>query len=215
MPESRHLLLQDTALRYFHEVAQCGSLSEASARLHVAASAISRQIAALEERLGTPLFDRAPTGLRPTRALALILPWAEQAQEAAVGLLRQLSQVEQQPTGSVRLAVPPAVGSLFLAPALPKLRAAFPELVVELAPATALVDVARQVAPGAFVVVSHLSLGRRPAIAAVRAVAEFGVPTFYAGNAFIAAPTRHRLAGTYLGDSLREAVRIIETALAG
>ncbi|WP_347615130.1 LysR family transcriptional regulator, partial [Comamonas thiooxydans] len=63
MPESRHLLLQDTALRYFHEVAQCGSLSEASARLHVAASAISRQIAALEERLGTPLFERHPRGM--------------------------------------------------------------------------------------------------------------------------------------------------------
>ena len=62
MPESRHLLLQDTALRYFHEVAQCGSLSEASARLHVAASAISRQIAALEARLGTPLFERHPRG---------------------------------------------------------------------------------------------------------------------------------------------------------
>src|SRR2546427_7134284 len=38
MPDARHLLLQDTALRYFHEVAQCGSLTEASARLHVAAS---------------------------------------------------------------------------------------------------------------------------------------------------------------------------------
>ena len=45
-------------------------------------------------------------------------------------------------------------------------------------------------------------------------MAELGVPTFYAGNAFIAAPTRQRLPGTYLGDSLREAVRVIETALA-
>ena len=81
-------------------------------------------------------------------------------------------------------------------------------------PATALVDIAHQVEPSAFVVVSHLSVGRRPAIDAVRAAAEFGVPTFYAGNAFIAAPTRQRLPGTYLGDSLRDAVRVIETALA-
>jgi MerR family transcriptional regulator, light-induced transcriptional regulator len=82
-------------------------------------------------------------------------------------------------------------------------------------PAAALVDVARQVDPAAFVVVSHLSLGRRPAMEAVRAVAGLGVPTFYAGNAFIAAPTRQRLPGTYLGDSVCDAVRIIETALAG
>ena len=49
-------LLQDTTLRYFLEVAQSGSLTEASARLHVAASALSRQIAGLEAQLGTPLF---------------------------------------------------------------------------------------------------------------------------------------------------------------
>jgi methanogenic corrinoid protein MtbC1 len=80
-------------------------------------------------------------------------------------------------------------------------------------PATALVDIAHQADPGAFVVVSHLSLGRRPAIEAVRAVAELGVLTFYAGNAFIAAPTRRRLPGRYLGESVFDAARVIETAL--
>ena len=40
-------LLQDTTLRYFLAVAQSGSLTEASARLHVAASALSRQIEGL------------------------------------------------------------------------------------------------------------------------------------------------------------------------
>ena len=47
------------ALRYFVEVAQAGSLSGASERLHVAVSAISRQIAKLEEQAGAPLFERA------------------------------------------------------------------------------------------------------------------------------------------------------------
>ena len=82
-------------------------------------------------------------------------------------------------------------------------------------PIAALVDVARQLEPAAFVVVSHLSVGRRPAMEAVGAVARLGVPTFYAGNAFIAAPTRQRLPGTYLGDSVCDAAGIIETALAG
>lgn len=80
-------------------------------------------------------------------------------------------------------------------------------------PVKALVDIAHQAEPGAFVVVSHLSLGRRPAIEAIRTVAELGVPTFYAGNAFVAVPTRRRLPGTYLGDSVFDAVRVIETAL--
>jgi len=80
-------------------------------------------------------------------------------------------------------------------------------------PVTALVSTMNRVGPSAVVVVSHLSTGRRLAAQAVRTVAEFGVPTFYAGNAFISASTRHRMPGRYLGDSLRDAARVIETAL--
>jgi hypothetical protein len=36
---------------------------------------------------------------------------------------------------------------------------------------------------------------------------------FYAGNAFIAAPTRQRLPAIYLGDSIRDAARIIQAAI--
>jgi hypothetical protein len=78
-------------------------------------------------------------------------------------------------------------------------------------PSTTLVITARQVDPAAVIVVSHLSIGRRAAMDAVRAVAALGVPTFYAGNAFIAAPIRQRLPGRYLGDSIRAAARIVES----
>ena len=78
---------------------------------------------------------------------------------------------------------------------------------------TAAPTVGDRVEPSAVVVVSHLSAGRRLAAQAVRTVAEFGVPTFYAGNAFISASTRHRMPGRYLGDSLRDAARVVETAL--
>ena len=53
------------ALRYFVEVAQAGSLSGASERLHVAVSAISRQIAKLEEEEGAPLLERDARGMVP------------------------------------------------------------------------------------------------------------------------------------------------------
>jgi MerR family transcriptional regulator, light-induced transcriptional regulator len=78
-------------------------------------------------------------------------------------------------------------------------------------PSTTLVITARQVDPAAVVVVSHLSIGRRTAMDAVRAVAALGVPTFYAGNAFIASPIRERLPGKYLGDSIRAAARVVES----
>lgn len=57
-----HLLL-GTASRYFLEVARTGSVTEAAARLHVAASAVSRQIGKLEEGLGCALFERRARGM--------------------------------------------------------------------------------------------------------------------------------------------------------
>ena len=45
-------------LRYFVEIAECGSFSAAAERLYIAQSALSRQIKELEQQLGTPLFER-------------------------------------------------------------------------------------------------------------------------------------------------------------
>ncbi|MGL6061879.1 MAG: LysR family transcriptional regulator, partial [Bradyrhizobium sp.] len=58
------------ALRYFFEVVQYGSFRRAAEKIHVAASAINRQITLLESSLGAKLFDRerGPGGLRLTEA---------------------------------------------------------------------------------------------------------------------------------------------------
>jgi MerR family transcriptional regulator, light-induced transcriptional regulator len=80
-------------------------------------------------------------------------------------------------------------------------------------PAAALLDAASRVDAVAVVVVSHLAVGRRAAVDAIRAVSASGVRTFYAGNAFMAAPVRRRIPGTYLGESLRSAARMVEWAL--
>ena len=51
-------------LKYFLEVARCGSIRKAAQNLFVASSAINRQILRLEDELGAKLFDRVPTGIR-------------------------------------------------------------------------------------------------------------------------------------------------------
>lgn len=55
--------MQHIALRYFQEVARTGSITEASERLNVSGSAISRQIAKLEQELEVELFERRPRGM--------------------------------------------------------------------------------------------------------------------------------------------------------
>jgi hypothetical protein len=82
-------------------------------------------------------------------------------------------------------------------------------------PGPALLATVEKTEPAAVVVVSHLSMGRRLAMDAIRTAAGLGVPTFYAGNAFISASTRHRIPGIYLGDSPSDAARVMETAIAG
>lgn len=56
------------ALKYFDMIRRCGSIREAARRLHVASSAVNRQLLQLEEELGTPLFERMPGGLQLTAA---------------------------------------------------------------------------------------------------------------------------------------------------
>ena len=55
-------------LRYFNEVAKLGSIRKAADRLHVAPSAVSRQIAQLEHEVDAVLFERSKGGVQLTVA---------------------------------------------------------------------------------------------------------------------------------------------------
>ena len=61
-------MLHGRMLTYLDEVARAGSMRKAANSLNVAASAINRQILALEDELGTPLFLRLPRRLVLTAA---------------------------------------------------------------------------------------------------------------------------------------------------
>jgi DNA-binding transcriptional LysR family regulator len=74
---------------YFDEVAKLRSIKRASERLHIAPSAIDRQILQLEGQLGTRLFDRSPQGLRLTGAGEVLV-------DAVRRWRREYSRVEAQ-----------------------------------------------------------------------------------------------------------------------
>lgn len=70
------LHLVPRALQYFEEVAQRGSIQAASRELGISASAIHRQITAIEDALGELLFERESKGMTLTPAGLLILELA-------------------------------------------------------------------------------------------------------------------------------------------
>jgi DNA-binding transcriptional LysR family regulator len=96
--------MHSTALRYFLEVARSGSIADASKRLNVAASAISRQIAKLERELGAELFERRPRGMVPSAAGEILAGHARRAMLDGERAAAEIRELQGPHRGHVRLA---------------------------------------------------------------------------------------------------------------
>ncbi len=114
--------LQETSLRYFLEVVRCGSLTEASARLHVTVSAVSRQVAMLEEVLGMPLFDRRPRGMVPSAAGEMLAVHAQRVALEADRVVSDIDGLQGLRSGRIRIASAPGFGVEFLPTAIAAFR---------------------------------------------------------------------------------------------
>lgn len=73
-------------LRTFVTLARAGSFTATARALHLAQSTVTVQIRTLEKELGTPLFDRMPSGTVPTRAGLRLLEEAEEVLDAVARL---------------------------------------------------------------------------------------------------------------------------------
>ena len=94
-------------LRYFLEVARSGSIAAAGAQ-HVAASAVSRQIAKLEDELGIALFERQARGMALSDAGRQLAAYASAAALEAERVATEIRHRGEQGDVTVRLAAPRA-----------------------------------------------------------------------------------------------------------
>lgn len=104
LPSVLSRYLQDTSMRYFLEVVRTGSIAEASQRLNVAGSAISRHIAQLEERLEVALFERHPRGMVPSAAGELLASFALKQAHDSERVAHDIQALQGLQSGRVRVA---------------------------------------------------------------------------------------------------------------
>lgn len=106
--------MQDLPLRYFHSVARTGSLSAAAEELHVAVSAVSRQISNLEETLGLQLFDRKPRGMQLTEPGELLLAYATRNSLEVKNVIAEMRGLNTLQQHRIALACPEGMAWEFL-----------------------------------------------------------------------------------------------------
>src|SRR5476651_1833276 len=118
--------------RSFLSVVETGSLSAAARALGLAQPTMGRHIEALEHALGLALFTRSHDGYAPTDAALQLRPYAETLAATAAAMRRVASSQGDGVRGTVRVTASEIIGVEVLPPILARLRAACPELTVEL-----------------------------------------------------------------------------------
>jgi DNA-binding transcriptional LysR family regulator len=115
-------------LKSFHSAAETGSLTAAAERLGLSQSAVSRQIAALEEGIGVPLFQRHARGLLLTGPGQRLLELTREMQAAAKMAESALKDARDKTMGELIVTAPVAFGASWLAPRLPAFIESYPEV---------------------------------------------------------------------------------------
>jgi len=119
-------------LRIFHAVADAGSLTHAGDVLHLSQSAVSRQIRALEESLGTTLFHRHARGLILTEQGELLFEATSSMSRKLDSASARIRDSEENVFGELKVTATVGFGTLWLAPRLVKLYEKFPDLRIDL-----------------------------------------------------------------------------------
>jgi len=93
-------------LRYFVRIVDLGSFSRAGVALHIAQSALSQHVAALEDEMKTMLLHRTTRGVQPTEAGRLFYQHAQLILQNAADAKAVVEACSAQPSGQVAMGLP-------------------------------------------------------------------------------------------------------------
>lgn len=113
-------------------VAELGHFSRAAHRLGVSASHVSRQIARLEDRLQTRLFNRSTRQVSLTEAGQTFYQHCQNLQDARDEAFQAISDLSSEPIGMLRMTCSVAYGEDFIMPLVNDFMQRYPKLRVEM-----------------------------------------------------------------------------------
>lgn len=127
-----HAALDWDKLRVFHAAAEAGSFTHAAERLKLSQSAISRQVSALEQEVGVPLFHRHARGLEMTEQGEILYHTANEVLVKLESVRLRLSETKDTPSGLLRVTTTVGLGSGWLTERLPEFMDLYPDIQLQL-----------------------------------------------------------------------------------
>ncbi|WP_315833228.1 LysR family transcriptional regulator [Bradyrhizobium prioriisuperbiae] len=119
------------SIRWFLEVARCGSFRAAAERTNVSINLLRRRIMDLEHALGLKLLTRQVTGVTVTPEGQPLLTIAAQMETASFSFAKA-SDRSKPIEGRVRLTVTEGLGTFWVVPRLVEFQRAYPKLLIDL-----------------------------------------------------------------------------------
>jgi molybdate transport repressor ModE-like protein len=124
--------IEPQRLRFLLAVARAGGVLAAADELGVTASAVSQQVARLEEETGRTLLQRTATGSVLTPAGLALAEAAEDVERALTLARERLERDDAEVSGTVRLGGFESIFASVVAPALAGWRSRYPGLLFEI-----------------------------------------------------------------------------------
>ncbi|HEU4986633.1 MAG TPA: LysR family transcriptional regulator [Rhizobiaceae bacterium] len=119
-------------LRVFHAAAEAGSFTHAAEFLHLSQSAISRQVSALEQEVGVPLFHRHARGLVLTEQGELLYRTAHDVLMKLENVKIRLTETKNRPSGLLKVTTTVGLGTGWLTERLPEFIELYPDIQIQL-----------------------------------------------------------------------------------
>lgn len=119
-------------LRIFHAAASAGSFTHAGDTLHMSQSAVSRQVSALERDLKVSLFHRHARGLVLTEQGDMLYRTVAEVMSKLQTAETLLADTATKPSGSLVIAAPVGLGTVWIAQRLREFMELYPEVSVDL-----------------------------------------------------------------------------------